>query len=168
MSFDKARDFVLSNGRILERRLFHFHFTAGPREGVLHAVLAYQNPDGGFGHGLEPDTSSPESQPLFTQMALEILDEIDCFDEPIIDRHHVARCAVVLRRQPLRTEQLGVDRAEHFLARVVELIQSGAKLVALSREPVADNLVGPTLELDLGTRFRRRLVLRCFCHGGYL
>jgi len=80
----KARDFVLSNARIVERRLFHFHFSGGPKEGVLHAVLAYQNPDGGFGHGLEPDTASPESQPLFTQMALEILDEIDCIGDAVI------------------------------------------------------------------------------------
>lgn len=85
-NFNKARNFVLSNARIIERRLFRFHFNDGTKEGIFHAVLAYQNPDCGFGHGLEPDTSSPESQPLFTQMALDILDEIDCFEKAVINR----------------------------------------------------------------------------------
>lgn len=86
VNYSKARRFILSNACILERRLFHYHFNAGSKEGVFHAVLAYQTPDGGFGHGLEPDTASPESQPLFTQMALDILDEIDCFEPAVIDR----------------------------------------------------------------------------------
>jgi hypothetical protein len=68
---------MISNARMIERRLFHHHFYGDSPEPVLHAVLAYQNRDGGFGHGLEPDSASPESQPLFSLMALEVLDEID-------------------------------------------------------------------------------------------
>ena len=67
----KARDFILTNARMIERRLFDFHFENGGQEGVFHAVYAYRNADGGFGHGMEPDTASPESQPLFSVMALE-------------------------------------------------------------------------------------------------
>ena len=74
--FLKARDFILTNARIIERRLFEFHFANGDMNGVFHAVYAYRNPDGGFGHGMEPDTASPESQPLFSIMALETLDEV--------------------------------------------------------------------------------------------
>ncbi len=74
--FLKARDFILTNARMIERRLFDFHFGSGNIEGVYHAVYAYRNVDGGFGHGMEPDTASPESQPLFSIMALETLDEI--------------------------------------------------------------------------------------------
>ena len=85
-NFAKARNFLLSNARLLERRRFHYHFSDGPKDGVFYAILAYQNPDGGFGHGLEPDTSSPESQPLFTQMAFDIFDEIDYFAPDVIDR----------------------------------------------------------------------------------
>jgi hypothetical protein len=61
---------------MIERRLFEFHFGNGDKNGVFHAVYAYRNPDGGFGHGMEPDTASPESQPLFSIMALETLDEV--------------------------------------------------------------------------------------------
>ena len=80
----KARDFVLTNARMIERRLFHYHFENGDSEGVFHAVYAYRNSDGGFGHGMEPDTASPESQPLFSIMALETLDEVGYLTKDII------------------------------------------------------------------------------------
>ena len=70
-NFLKARDFILTNARMIERRLFQFYFENNGSEGVFHAVYAYRNSDGGFGHGMEPDTASPESQPLFSIMALD-------------------------------------------------------------------------------------------------
>lgn len=80
----KARDFILTNSRMIERRLFQFHFENDHPQGVFHAVYAYRNSDGGFGHGMEPDTASPESQPLFSIMALETLDEIGFLNKEII------------------------------------------------------------------------------------
>lgn len=85
-NFSKARDFILTNARMIERRLFHFHFENDHPEGVYHAIYAYRNSDGGFGHGMEPDTSSPESQPLFTIMALETLDEVGYLTADIIKK----------------------------------------------------------------------------------
>ncbi|NND78435.1 MAG: hypothetical protein HKN53_00895 [Maribacter sp.] len=82
--FLKARDFILTNARMIERRLFEFHFANGDMNGVYHAVYAYRNPDGGFGHGMEPDTASPESQPVFSIMALETLDEVGYLTKEII------------------------------------------------------------------------------------
>ncbi|TXG37289.1 hypothetical protein [Seonamhaeicola maritimus] len=82
--FLKARDFILTNARMIERRLFEFHFANGNINGVFHAVYAYRNSDGGFGHGMEPDTASPESQPLFSIMALETLDEVGYLTKEII------------------------------------------------------------------------------------
>jgi hypothetical protein len=82
--FIKARDFILTNARMIERRLFEFHFENGTTEGIFHAVYAYRNSDGGFGHGMEPDTASPESQPLFSIMALETLDEVGYLTKEII------------------------------------------------------------------------------------
>jgi hypothetical protein len=69
---------------MIERRLFQFYFENGSREGVFHALYAYRNPDGGFGHGMEPDTASPESQPLFSIMALETLDETGYLNAELI------------------------------------------------------------------------------------
>ena len=74
--YAKARDFIFTNARMIERRLFEYHFVNGNQQGVYHAIYAYRNPDGGFGHGMEPDTASPESQPLFSIMALETLHEV--------------------------------------------------------------------------------------------
>ena len=83
-SYEKARDFILTNARMIERRLFQYHFEGDGPQGVYHAVYAYRNADGGFGHGMEPDTSSPESQPLFSIMALETLDEVGYLNTDLI------------------------------------------------------------------------------------
>ena len=82
--YNKARDFILTNARMIERRLFHYHFEGGDPKGVYHALYAYRNPDGGFGHGMEPDTASPESQPLFTIMALETLEEVGLLNRELL------------------------------------------------------------------------------------
>lgn len=83
-NFEKAKNFIVTNARMIERRLFDFYFVNGHKEGVFYAVYAYRNPDGGFGHGMEPDTASPESQPLFSIMALETLDEVGCLTKELI------------------------------------------------------------------------------------
>ena len=83
-NFERASDFILANARMIERRLFDFHFNGGSANGVFHSVYAYRNNDGGFGYGMEPDTASPESQPLFSIMALEILDEVDYLNPELI------------------------------------------------------------------------------------
>ena len=68
--------FILNNARLLERRRFAYLFSGGPREPVLAALRAYQNPDGGFGNALEPDKRTPTSQPIDQEIALRVLDEI--------------------------------------------------------------------------------------------
>lgn len=72
-SFGTARELVYRSGRLLERRLFARLFEGGEAGGVVAAVLAYRNDDGGFGHGLEPDKLAPQSQPLDVQIALQTL-----------------------------------------------------------------------------------------------
>ncbi len=49
-------------------------------------MAAYQNEDGGFGHALEPDCWNPDSSPVQTWTATEIINEIDPEDksDPII------------------------------------------------------------------------------------
>ncbi|MCX6069061.1 MAG: hypothetical protein NT121_25505 [Chloroflexi bacterium] len=83
--FEQAEEFIWHNARLLERRLFDFHFRSGSSQAVLSALRAYQNKDGGFGNALEPDIRCPESQPVPTQHALEILDTIG-FDEIMVQR----------------------------------------------------------------------------------
>ncbi|MCY3736646.1 MAG: hypothetical protein OXG13_09620 [Gemmatimonadaceae bacterium] len=75
-SFDRARTFVVEQGREMDRRLLSFHFEDGPPAAVLEELANYQNEDGGFGRGLEPDVQMPGSSVLTTTMALRILREV--------------------------------------------------------------------------------------------
>jgi hypothetical protein len=73
VSLERAREFVSIAGRVLDRRLFATLFDGARPTGVVAAVLAYRNDDGGFGHGLEADKLVPDSQPLDVQVALQTL-----------------------------------------------------------------------------------------------
>lgn len=78
MSFDlpAAVAFVATHGRILDRRRLDLLVNSGGPSGVLDALDAYRNSDGGYGWGLEPDLRSPESQPAAAMHALEILAQV--------------------------------------------------------------------------------------------
>jgi len=79
-----ARTFLQTHSRLLERRRFDHLFEGATSESVARALAAYQNRDGGYGHGLEPDLRTPLSQPVPVWTALWILDEIDRFEQRTI------------------------------------------------------------------------------------
>lgn len=79
-----AGQFLAGSGRVLDQRRFERLFTGGRAEYVRDAVAAYRNPDGGFGHALEPDGRCPGSQPLAVEFALETLDEADARDDGLV------------------------------------------------------------------------------------
>jgi hypothetical protein len=64
------------SARVLERRRFEHLFRGASAAPVLDALRAYQTPDGGFGHAIEPDFRGPISQPLSTDFALRVLAEL--------------------------------------------------------------------------------------------
>jgi hypothetical protein len=68
-----GRAFLEREGRLIERRLASVLFDGADPGGVVDAVRAYRNSDGGFGHGLEPDKRCPDSLPIDVECALEIL-----------------------------------------------------------------------------------------------
>jgi hypothetical protein len=70
-----AETFIWSTARLLDRHRYAMLFEGGPAEPVIDALRGYRNPDGGFGHALEPDLRGPSSQPGPTVYALEILGE---------------------------------------------------------------------------------------------
>lgn len=70
-----AETFIWSAARLVDRHRYALLFAGGPPEPVVDALLGYRNPDGGFGHALEPDLRCPGSQPAPTLYALEILGE---------------------------------------------------------------------------------------------
>ncbi|MFL5657284.1 MAG: hypothetical protein ACJ8CB_24255 [Ktedonobacteraceae bacterium] len=85
-NLSKATDFIWRTARLLEQRRFAYLFLDGQRQAVLEALRPYQNPDGGFGNGLEPDIRGPVSQPVPGWTALCILDEARAFADPLVTR----------------------------------------------------------------------------------
>lgn len=74
--FGAGKAFIEREGRLVERRLAAALFDGADAEGVVAAVGAYRNADGGFGHGLEPDTRCPASLPICVEAALDALWEV--------------------------------------------------------------------------------------------
>jgi len=66
----RATTFLWTHARVVEQRSFAHVFLAAPPVGAVDAIRAYRNPDGGFGHGMEPDLCAPTSQPIHTDTAL--------------------------------------------------------------------------------------------------
>src|SRR5829696_9134874 len=79
-----AETFVLANARLLDRHRLAALLHGAPVAPVLDALRAYRNPDGGFGHALEPDVRAPESEPAAVLHALEVLAGIDALDDPMV------------------------------------------------------------------------------------
>ncbi|MEO3823688.1 hypothetical protein [Actinomadura sp. B10D3] len=82
----RAAEFLRLNGRLIDRHRFAMHFRGAPAAPVLAALRPYENPDGGYGHALEPDLRGEASQPVPTQHALEILHEAGADDDPAVAR----------------------------------------------------------------------------------
>lgn len=87
------KDQLLAAGKYITRHcdplyssLFNYHFFEGEQQAVLDELAHYQNADGGFGHGLEPDFCLPESSAMATTIAFQILDDIDAPESEMIHR----------------------------------------------------------------------------------
>lgn len=64
---------IYNQGRDLEVALYNYYFLNDERVNITYALSLYQNEDGGFGHGLEPDNTNPNSTNFQTSYALELL-----------------------------------------------------------------------------------------------
>jgi len=115
--FTAGRDFVRLNARLVESRLFATVFEDADPHGVVDALRGYQNADGGFGHGLEPDKRCPDSLALDVEVAFDTLLTAGARDDGMIRRGvdwlgltansegAVALCSPVIEQYP---------RAEHI------------------------------------------------------
>jgi hypothetical protein len=84
IDIDSAEQFVRANARLLERHRLAVLLHGGAVSPVIAALRAYRNPDGGFGHALEPDVRAPESEPAATLHALEVLAEVGALGDPMV------------------------------------------------------------------------------------
>ena len=84
--FEAAREFVRREARVVERRWFATLFEDADPAGVVDALRGYQNADGGFGYGLEPDKRCPDSTALDLETAFDILLAAGARDDEMIRR----------------------------------------------------------------------------------
>lgn len=67
----KAIDYVYRHARPVDAAELAFHLGQGSCDVVLNLLSAYQNPDGGFGHAIEPDVRCATSTVLATTVAMQ-------------------------------------------------------------------------------------------------
>lgn len=75
-AFEAAARFLREDARPLERALFAVQFESAPPSVALDALAAFQNTDGGFGHGLEADIRLADSSVIATTIAFQRLREL--------------------------------------------------------------------------------------------
>ncbi len=76
-AFKEIKNWMEKNARPLEVARFHYLFENGSKEDYYTELQKYQNKDGGFGYGLEPDSMNPFSSPIQTWAAFELIQELD-------------------------------------------------------------------------------------------
>ncbi|MDQ4077696.1 MAG: hypothetical protein M3220_15800 [Chloroflexota bacterium] len=111
-AFGRARDFLKTQARPLDRAMFEYRFEGAGTEHALTELARFQNEDGGFGHALEPDLRTPTSSALATGIGLSLLKELHCPAEHPLVRGAVGYLldtfnaeAAVWRVAPLDTNQ---------------------------------------------------------------
>ena len=82
IKLDNTIAWLYRNGRPLDVARYNYLFLNKDKQLVINLLKSYQNKDGGFGHGLEPDSQNPFSSPITTWMAFEIFEELG------LDKNH--------------------------------------------------------------------------------
>ncbi len=85
--YDRAVNYLKDKARPLERARYAYHFEGGSAADLLDALAAFQNEDGGFGHGLEPDFRLGDSSVIATTLAFQTFRELGtASDHPMVVR----------------------------------------------------------------------------------
>lgn len=75
--FDQVNSYMNKEARPLERSIFNYYFNESSENDILDSLEAFQNVDGGFGNGIEPDFKLAQSSPMGTSIGLRHLSRID-------------------------------------------------------------------------------------------
>ena len=79
---ERIIQYIKEHARDLEKKMYLYYFETGSKDSVVKALSQFQNEDGGFGHGLEPDFLNPASTPIASWKAAKILDDLQ------LDKNH--------------------------------------------------------------------------------
>ncbi len=135
---DQAREFIYANARRIDRAVFEVVFDGTAPDALITALSAYRNADGGFGHALEPDLRTPDSQPLHTETALALLKQAN---QRCPDIAH--RCADYLA---------SVARADAalpaYVSGALDYQAAGHWRAGFGAEPTLDRTLGSVALLD--------------------
>ena len=83
--FEAARAFMGAEGRPLDDAMLRHRLGEESPEAALAVLAPFQNADGGFGHGLEPDIPGPASSALATSIGLRLLARVGAAaDHPMV------------------------------------------------------------------------------------
>jgi len=66
----QIENWLYANARPLEVAKWNLTFDKGTRASLINELVKFQNPDGGFGHGLEADIMTPESSAICSNEAV--------------------------------------------------------------------------------------------------
>ena len=70
-------NYMNTEARPLEKSIFNYYFNGSSSEPILDSLEVFQNPDGGFGGGIEPDFKLTQSSPMSTSIGLRHLSKIN-------------------------------------------------------------------------------------------
>lgn len=71
--FIEISSYINKEARDLEKAIFNYYFNDSNGDDILDALEEYQNPDGGFGRGIESDFWLVDSSPMATSIGLKYL-----------------------------------------------------------------------------------------------
>lgn len=80
-TLNQAGQFIIKQGRPLERAIYEYHFSDGEAYAILKELKEYQNDDGGFGKAIESDFRLPYSSPMATSIGMRHLLQIAHLEE---------------------------------------------------------------------------------------
>lgn len=72
-AFEEVRTWIHQNARPLELAVWNCRYENGSPEDIVKELAYYQNEDGGFGRGIEPDCLNRESSPYATTKAIDLI-----------------------------------------------------------------------------------------------
>ena len=74
---NQLNSYMNTEARPLERSIFNYYFNDSSSDDILDSLEAFQNSDGGFGRGIEPDFKLIQSSPMATSIGLRYLSKLD-------------------------------------------------------------------------------------------
>lgn len=79
-AFADIRAWIYRSARPLSMAMWKYLFEGGSAQEVCSVLSFYQNPDGGFGHGLELDDFNPASSPAQVSYAISLFETLQLTD----------------------------------------------------------------------------------------